>query len=355
MKQIKIPYKGKSICVTRDAMNYLLCVSLILFALFLSGAFNFAKFNFDFSKVGTIDFWLMYFLKTSISICLFFAIYIMRRVSNMKKASFITLKQDLKDEFTILHETKKINHMDFWLKYIYNYQKKLDIYKSTIQQLYHSSKEFEYPKSRFRFINKFRENKEHKKKNIRDFCEKEFKSIETHEELISAYREGDKQKITECKSKIKEFDNFSTTNIKWRNVYASNLFNDSKDKKNAETVFVNEKKEVTLQLFVSMMFMFVTYFAVTISILEFANGQSIFSAVLSIIMTLSIALSTCMFALRVADSVYEEYFTASKNKLKICYVFHEDLAKLTNDSLWEKGTIENEEGKMKEEKETIYD
>lgn len=36
-------------------------------------------------------------------------------------------------------------------------------------------------------------------------------------------------------------------------------------------------------------------------------------------------------------------------------MFHENLAKLTNDSLWEKGTIENEEGKMQEEKETIYD
>ena len=350
MKAIKIPYKGKSIQITKDKMSYLISAILILFALFLSGAFNFAKFNFDFTRVGTADFWLMYLLKVAISICLFFAIYIIRRTSNMKKSPFVIARQDLKDEFASLCKAKRINHMDFWLKYVYNYQKKLEIYKTTIQHLYRQSKEVEYSKSKFGFINSRREKCEAQKKKTREYCEKEFEYIEMHEALISAYKTGNKQKISECKAKIKDVDNFSTSDIKWRNVYTSNLFHDSKDKENAETIFVNEKKEVATQLASSVLMMLGTYFAVTIAMFEFAENQSVFLMILSITTTLSIAMSSCMLSLKVADSVYEQYLTASKNKLKICYMFYEDLEKLENDSIWAKGEMEEKETKPAEEK-----
>ena len=363
MKPIKIAYKGKMICITKDTMSYILSATLILFALFLSGAFNFAKFDFDFARVGTVDFWLMYLLKVGISICLFFAIYLIRRTSNLKKAPFVTARQDLKDEFELLCKTKRINHMDFWLKYVYNYEKKLEIYKGLIQNLYRQSKEKDVKKSKFNFINEHREKLEAKKKETREYCEKELEYIEKHEKLISAYRSGNEGKIEECRSEIKRADDFSSANIKWRNVYTSNLFNDSKDKENAETIFVNEKKEVAIQLLSSILIMLITYFAVTIAVLEFADSQAIFPVILSIITTLSIALSSCMLALKVADAVYEQYLSAWKNKLKICYMFHEDLSKLSNDAMWAKGEVENkdverekntEERKKTEEKEIIY-
>jgi len=366
MKQMKIKCGNKQVIITKDLLTIISGIIILVVDALLAGFLQLFEFGFDWSYITKSEFWTAYFIKLAISYIALFGAYIIRRVINKKSPKFIAQREKIKDSKNAIVKARKIANCKNWLKFVYNYNKKVEIYQEIITSKYEKIifKEPEQPDTDYLDENKFfdklkiaRLNKKYKialakynkSETLRKFYEEQLKVCDKHFEIIDAYKHHNIAKVKELQEEIKEKDFMKHHNLHYKNVTYNKLFNvDLNGTHRDDNIEYKEAGFLVKNVMPSLLMGIVGCAVVTSVVVQ----QGSFSATTIFMIALNLLMMAWfMFSgLRIADSfIFGVVFAADNNRIIICEEFIEDSALLgdnwtqTIDVSYEPEVVESEE------------
>ncbi len=335
MKEIEIPYgKNKKIIVTKDFLTIIIGIGIIVIDALLAGIIQLFTVGFNPSYILDADFWIAYLIKLFISYIALFGAYIIKRTINKTNKRFVVQRAKIRDIKESIVDNKKIGECEDWLKNVYNYKKKIDLYKSLLKSKYEklSLQEPEMPiKENYKSLKKYNfalkkykriKSKFDKEEKTRIFIEEQLSVCETHYKIINCYKEKDNN-IKELQESIKDIDKMKRFKLKIKPVTYSKLFNVELNNKrgNDDSIEYNEGsifKKILLSIFIGVIFC-----AVLTSII-IGKGNFSWDVILIIFLNLLLIAWYVFNGIKYADTfVLEIMFTADFNRLCICEEFLE--------------------------------
>lgn len=366
MKQMKIKCGNKQVIITKDLLTIISGIIILVVDALLAGFLQLFEFGFDWTYITKSEFWTAYFIKLAISYIALFGAYIIRRVINKKSPKFIAQREKIKDSKNAIVKARKIANCKNWLKFVYNYTKKVEIYQEIITSKYEKIifKEPEQPDTDYLDENKFfdklkiaRLNKKYKialakynkSETLRKFYEEQLKVCDKHFEIIDAYKHHNIAKVKELQEEIKEKDFMKHHNLHYKNVTYNKLFNvDLNGTHRDDNIEYKEAGFLVKNVMPSLLMGIVGCAVVTSVVVQ----QGSFSATTIFMIALNLLMMAWfMFSgLRIADSfIFGVVFAADNNRIIICEEFIEDSALLgdnwtqTIDVSYEPEVVESEE------------
>jgi len=366
MKQMKIKCGNKQVIITKDLLTIISGIIILVVDALLAGFLQLFEFGFDWSYITKSEFWTAYFIKLAISYIALFGAYIIRRVINKKSPKFIAQREKIKDSKNAIVKARKIANCKNWLKFVYNYNKKVEIYQEIITSKYEKIifKEPEQPDTDYldekKFFDKLkiaRLNKKYKialakynkSETLRKFYEEQLKVCDKHFEIIDAYKHHNIAKVKELQEEIKEKDFMKHHNLHYKNVTYNKLFNvDLNGTHRDDNIEYKEAGFLVKNVMPSLLMGIVGCAVVTSVVVQ----QGSFSATTIFMIALNLLMMAWfMFSgLRIADSfIFGVVFAADNNRIIICEEFIEDSALLgdnwtqTIDVSYEPEVVESEE------------
>lgn len=366
MKQMKIKCGNKQVIVTKDLLTIIAGIIILVVDALLAGFLQLFEFGFDWTYVTKSEFWTAYFIKLAISYVALFGAYIIRRVINKKSPKFIAQREKIKDSKNAIVKARKIANCKNWLKFVYNYNKKVEIYQEIITSKYEKIifKEPEQPDTDYLDENKFFDKlkiarlnrkykialaKYNKSESLRKFYEEQLKVCDKHFEIIDAYKHHNIAKVKELQEEIKEKDFMKHHNLHYKNVTYNKLFNvDLNGTQRDDNIEYKEAGFLVKNVMPSLLMGIVGCAVVTSVVVQ----QGSFSATTIFMIALNLLMMAWfMFSgLRIADSfIFGVVFAADNNRIIICEEFIEDSALLgdnwtqTIDVSYEPEVVESEE------------
>jgi len=366
MKQMKIKCGNKQVIIIKDLLTIISGIIILVVDALLAGFLQLFEFGFDWSYITKSEFWTAYFIKLAISYIALFGAYIIRRVINKKSPKFIAQREKIKDSKNAIVKARKIANCKNWLKFVYNYNKKVEIYQEIITSKYEKIifKEPEQPDTDYLDENKFfdklkiaRLNKKYKialakynkSETLRKFYEEQLKVCDKHFEIIDAYKHHNIAKVKELQEEIKEKDFMKHHNLHYKNVTYNKLFNvDLNGTHRDDNIEYKEAGFLVKNVMPSLLMGIVGCAVVTSVVVQ----QGSFSATTIFMIALNLLMMAWfMFSgLRIADSfIFGVVFAADNNRIIICEEFIEDSALLgdnwtqTIDVSYEPEVVESEE------------
>ena len=318
-----IKYKGKDIVITKDLMQAVSGVMLVLLSLILSGFFAFVSVGFDISKVLTWGFLISYCITLGTMYLCFFGMYVIREGRNKNKPSVVQNNQARKDFRDMIVSNKKLETCENWLK-IYNYARKIEIHRDNIMENYRKLKLVPPQKELDHNSRKYlrQDRKYQKQLERKEDIKKQLEYVEIHEQIIQALKSNNLTKAEELKKQLDDKDAFRSSKIKWREVYFNDLFN-SATQQNSNTIFYNKGKAIFDNVKIMLLLGVCSTFITTSMILQ-GNEVTIYT-IISILSNIIMLCSYAVMGIRVADNVmFNVVLPANENKLTICDLFKED-------------------------------
>lgn len=376
MKQIKIKCGNKQVIITKDLLTIVSGIFILVVDSLLAGFVQLFEFGFDWSYITKSEFWTAYCIKLAISYIALFGAYIIRRVINKKSPKFIAQREKIKDSKNAIVKARKIANCKNWLKFVYNYTKKVEIYQEIITSKYEKIifKEPEQPDTDYLDPNKFfdklkiaRLNRKYsiamakykKSEALRVFYEGQLKVCDKHFEIIDAYKHHDIEKVKKLQEEIKENDFMKHYKLHYKNVTYNKLFNvDLSSSRKDDSIDYNEAGILIRKIMPSLLMGIVGCAVLTSIVVQ----QSTFTATTLLLIALNLLLmGWFMFSgIRIADSfIFGVVFAADNNRIIICEEFIEDSALLgdnwtqTIDVSYEPEVVESEEPTDNEQEENV--
>ena len=264
MKPRIINYKNKEIVIDKEFFNFLLGIILVISCALISGILQLIEIGFDFSLIKNSNFWTAYLLKLIIGYLCLFGCYLLKKNNNKKSAKFITQRQDIIDYRTAIIKGMKVSEFKNWLKHVYNYRKKVELYQEYL--LTRNEKiEIEMPdeideesfKSENKFVSFFlkiklrfaKRNYSRKLKKYnkglerREYILKQLKVCNIHFQIIEAYKKKDNEIVKELNSEILDNSELNSFKAKFKKVTYSRIFNfDILNDRVDDSIEYNEKR-----------------------------------------------------------------------------------------------------------------
>ena len=144
---------GKS---TKEIMQILSGILLIVLVFILNGFLSFVTVGFDFSQLATTAYWANFFILFASEMAVMFGVYIIQKLKDLKNKKITDLQDEVQKKRDIVYGVDKVAQAEDWLREIYNYKEKLLIFERKIKSEYEKLK-LEEPKQTAKFY-------EHKKK-----------------------------------------------------------------------------------------------------------------------------------------------------------------------------------------------
>lgn len=366
MKQIKIKCGKKQVVVTKDLLTIVAGIFILVVDALLAGFLQLFEFGFDWSYISKSEFWTAYCIKLAISYIALFGAYVIRRVINKKSPKFIAQREKIKDSKNAIVKARKISNCKNWLKFVYNYTKKVELYQELITSKYEKIifKEPEQPDTDYldetKFFDKLkiaRLNRKYKKakakynksETLRKFYEEQLKVCDKHFEIIDAYKKHNIEKVKSLQEEIKDIDFMKHYNLHYKNVTYNKLFNvDLSNTKKDASIEYNEAGVLAKKIMPSLLLGVVGCAVITSVVVQ----QGSFSTTTLFMIALNLLMMAWfMFSgLRIADSfIFGVVFAADNNRIIICEEFIEDSALLgdnwtqTIDVSYEPEVVESKE------------
>lgn len=318
-----VKYKGKKIFLTKDLMQTVSGVMLVLLSLILSGFFAFVRVGFDPSKLITWDFWVSYFINIGTMYLCFFGVYVIRESRNKKQPKIVTNNQARRDFRDMIINNRKLDSCENWLK-IYNYEKRVSIHRDNLLE------ELRKIDLRSPDANLDRNSRKYKKQEVRhkankdraDYLKKQLEFTNKHFAIIEKLKLNKADEAKALKNELTDDDSFRCARIRWRDVYFNDLFNGSMQH-DSNTIFYNKGKAIFDNI-KTMLILSICSTIITTSMILNGSALSIYT-IISIISNIAMMCGYAITAMRVADNVvFDVIYQADENKLHICNLFKED-------------------------------
>lgn len=233
----------------KDLMQISSGIALILLTFIANGFLSFIVVGFDFSRVWTSEFWASFGILFTSEMCVLFGMFIIQRLKDLQNTKIIDLQKHIDIKRNTVYGVDKITPAEEWLRNIYNYRERLNLFEEKIRKLHSKIVLNEPSKDCKNYDAKLRVYEE--KKALRDYYVKQFEFIKKDRKKIEILA---KQKKTD--EDIKNYEDlaeelktneyaFNKAKIHYREVYWGNLLSDIDDSSaKAGTPFFSEKKEL---------------------------------------------------------------------------------------------------------------
>jgi hypothetical protein len=241
----------KSITVKqkKDFMQVFSGISLIVLTFIANGFLSFIVVGFDFSRIWTSEFWASFGTLFASEMCVLFGMFIIQRLKDLSNTKITDLQKHIDSKRNTVYGVDKITPAEEWLKNIYNYRERLNLFEDGIKKL-HSKIVLNEPEENCRFY-EFKKKRYEHKKELRDFYVKQFEFIKKDREKIKILAKQTKtpEDVRRYEELVEELKTneyaFNKAKIHYREVYWGNLLSDIDDSRSrAGTPFFSEKKEL---------------------------------------------------------------------------------------------------------------
>lgn len=364
MKPIKIKYgKNKQILINRDFFKIGIGLIILIGDSLLAGIIQLFEFGFDISYLFTSEFWTAYAIKLVISYVALFGAYIIRKVINKRTPKFVVQREKIKDCKQIIVKNKKISVHKNWLKYVYNYKKRVEIYQDIITRKYEklACAEPEEPnKEDFNLESKVGKIKyknaimKYKRKRnaflrteeLRKFYEEQLSVCEIHFQIVKCYKEHNIEKVKELQEQIKNVDCMKNCRLHYKSITYNKLFNvDLGSVKRDDGIEYNEAGILVKRILPAILGGLISVALLTSVIVSRKTFSS--DTLLLIALNLILMAWFCFTGIRLADSfIFGTVYSADANRIMICEEFLEDSA--LNGDTWTENIDTGIEADMEE-------
>lgn len=366
--QFKINGQNKTIKVTKDVITKIIGALFIIASAVLLGIFELYKMGWDTSLLNNKDFWIAYFVKLAMLYLAFFGAYIIKRSVNLKNPKILIPREILKHDKELISDNFQTTDCEKWLKNVYNYEKKLDIFKTRLQQK--NSKlnivEPTEPVANYKdlknwFTKLFKpfgfvvfrirkgiyaiKNWRYKRKlKKREFLEKQLALVDTHLDIIDLHRHRQYKEAKELYQTIERQDRFKFFMPYFKQLTFNRLFNVNIEKQGSDGDQFNYHegaviidKVIKTVGFGSIFLAIIT--SITIDPIPFSLTKIIYIA-----LNLLLMLWYVFNGVKTADRfVFGNVSNADSDRLKVCNKYRDDCILIGAD--WVKGfkTINQQE------------
>ena len=232
----------------KDLLQALSGVLMIVLTFIANGFLSFLVVGFDFSKLGTSQYWANFVTLTASEMMVLFGMFIIQRIKDLEQSKITDLQKHIDGRRDTIYQLDKVTEAEEWLREIYNYRERLYLYEDKIKALHSKIILVEPKQDEKGYERKLKKYKELLSK--RDYYIKQLEYIKKDKQRISlliSSKNGESDEL--IKLLIKELSceeyGFKTANIHYRDVYWGNLLSDiDESKKRDNTPFFDEKKEL---------------------------------------------------------------------------------------------------------------
>ena len=375
MKPLKIPYgKNKHLIVTKDIISMFMGVLILIADALLAGLLQLYEFGFDLSYLKTTEFWTSYAMKLAISYTALFGAYIIKKNANKRNPKFLIQREKIKESKDAIVKARKIGNCKNWLKFVYNYTKKVEIYQGIITKKYEKliytepeepdkdSYNLESFLGRLKYnnakanynkaLNKYKKTEEHRK-----YYEQQLMVCDKHFKIIDAYKKHNMLEVQRLQDEIKDIDCMKNCRLRYKNVTYNRLFNvDLGSSKHDNSIEYNEASTLAKKILSAIVTGFISCGLLTSLIIDPQTVSG--NTILLIILNLFLIAWFTFTGIRIADSfILGTVYAADGNRLIICEEFIEDCALNGDDCVQEIDTrldlnVESEKEKQKKDDST---
>ena len=233
----------------KDLMQVFSGITLIVLTFIANGFLSFIVVGFDFSRVWTSEFWASFGTLFASEMCVLFGMFIIQRLKDLESNKITDLQKHIDTKRNTVYGVDKITPAEDWLRNIYNYRERLNLFEDRVRKL-HSKIVLNEPKEDSKFY-EFKLKRYEHKKELRDFYVKQFEYIKKDRKKIEILAKQTKtpEDIATYGQLVEELKTneyaFNKARIHYREVYWGNLLSDvSESGSKAGTPFFSEKKEL---------------------------------------------------------------------------------------------------------------
>lgn len=232
----------------KDFAQLLIGIGILIIVFIINGLLSFVTLGFSFETLKTGEYWANFALLFASQILTMYGMYLVRKRKDIENNKITTIQKDIDIQRNVVYGVDKVSEAENWLRDIYNYREKLNIYEKHIDKLRETCK-----------LVKPQENEKHYKKKIKrynedvekkEYCIKQYKFIKIDKERLSLMikkSQGLNVEFEELEKQINSDEyGFKRTKIKYQDVYWGNLLSDIEETQNKpQTPFFSEKKELS--------------------------------------------------------------------------------------------------------------
>ena len=230
----------------KDLLRGISGTLIIILVLIANGFMSFITVGFAFEKILTASYWASFSILLASELSVLFGMYLIQKGRDLKKKKITDIQDEIDKQRRTIYVLDKVAVAVNWLKDVYNYQIKLDLYEDKIKSIYESLRVKEPQK----------EDKNYNKKKIKydkimaqktqlleqlDFIKKDRKRLN----LI--INKSDTHEIAELNETLNtDKYKFRTAKIHYKPIYWGNLLSDVEETKTKPvSAFFDEKIELT--------------------------------------------------------------------------------------------------------------
>lgn len=219
---------------------------LIVLTFILNGFLSFITVGFDWSKIGTSEYWANFGITTASELVVMYGMYLIQKTKDARNKKLTDLQDEIDSKRNVVYTMDKVTPAEDWLREIYNYRERLLIYERRINKIYDRIVAIKPNEGEKHYDRKLR-------KYDKQIAKKEF--LKTQIEFIKLDKKRlkmitDEQSEEEIKKIEKQLEDdsylFRTAKIKYREVYWGNLLSDIEGQSRKDnTPFFSEKTEIS--------------------------------------------------------------------------------------------------------------
>lgn len=231
---------------TRNIVQTISGVFLIVLTFLLNGFLSFITVGFDWARILTSEYWANFGLMTASEIVVMYGMYLIQKTKDSQEDKITGLQQEIDKKRNVVYTMDKVTQAEDWLREIYNYRQRLLIFEKKVKKVY----------DRIRAIEPSRDDKHYEKKMAhynKQIAKKQFLQEQMEFIKLDKYRlklitlNASQEEIEKIEKKLDTDDYlFKTAKIRYREVYWGNLLSDIEAQANRDTTpFFSERKEVS--------------------------------------------------------------------------------------------------------------
>ncbi len=230
----------------KDLLRGISGTLIIILVLIANGFMSFITVGFDFSKILTASYWASFSILLASELSVLFGMYLIQKGRDLKKKKITDIQDEIDGQRKTIYALDKVADAENWLKEVYNYQIKLDIYEDKIKSLYEKlhcvdpqKSDKNYDKKKLEF-DKTTQKKQELLKQL-DYVKKDRKRIS----LI--VNKGDANEISKLSEELNTDEyKFRTIKLHYKPIYWGNLLSDVEETRTKPaSAFFDEKRELT--------------------------------------------------------------------------------------------------------------
>lgn len=246
----------KTVIVSKDIMSSILGLAFIVASALLLGLFEIFKIGWDFSILKNSSFWVSYLVKLAMLYLAFFGAYIIRKQKNLKSPKVLMQREILRHNKREIANNHRTADCEFWLKEVYSYSKKVELYQKRLQEKNANlsiveavepkdSKGLMYKVKLWQYKRAMKRYESNKKK--RAYYEEQLKNCEIHLQVIWLYMQRKREEGKELLESIVN-DGFQLFLPRYKAVTYNKIFNVSvESSKEEREEFGYREKSILLQ------------------------------------------------------------------------------------------------------------